>query len=52
MTTPTQPAALRIRDADRRDLPVLFDLARKAFCYDTFSSELLSEKLFILTCYL
>ncbi|MCP4248374.1 MAG: GNAT family N-acetyltransferase [bacterium] len=35
-----------IRLAQAGDLPVIYDLARRALVYDTFSSELLAEKLF------
>ena len=35
-----------IRLAEAGDLPVIYDLARRALVYDTFSSELLAEKLF------
>ncbi len=36
----------RIRSATPDDLPALYELARQTFVYDTFSRELLAEKLF------
>ena len=41
-----EPEALGIVQADETDLPALYDLARTAFLHDSFTAELLAEKLF------
>jgi predicted N-acetyltransferase YhbS len=42
----TESTAFTIRTAEAGDLPALYELARQAFVFDTFSRELLAEKLF------
>ena len=44
MSTPSQPA--QIRESREDDLPRLYSLAQRAFSHDSFSAELLGEKLF------